>query len=345
MTPIFTFTTNHDRRASTVTCVVAAHNRAARKIIGTPITHVYDVPLDYYASAHVTASLPQIPKITGERGVLVPERMLRSDMGEEILMTALAEDGVYRNGESVMFATRTNNGPLFVRYRASGEVKIIGAGFHIDDDLRADLRVVPSYEHEDDDTLELEKPPVALDADGDALADSFWAINGELEDRFLQDEDSYLADEETYFESGSEQILSEATELLVKAWLLTQNDLPEDKVQVIYRANNDCGDSSGLEQENCDGLEKAPEALLAALERAFDENPFSGTSCEYNDGAYARISGYNRYGQAIRVDVEFGDISAHERIAMTAEYAEKARAWLEAREFPPADIAKICGRK
>lgn len=342
MIPIFTYDGSCERKDDgtfDVSAQILAHNAAAAALLAEPIVHsfVSDTPMyREFDLAEVLKLLPAMPI-----ALVAPGAMLKHAMGADALQAIANEDRTHRTEDSVTAVMSISNGHLFVR--ATGTmVEMLNAELRFNQRRNGTILVVESYHEMDDATLDLDHAPFAADDDAEAIFEKFWSeINGNLEDPWLTDGDSYFDSEETEFTTGSQKALEEATEMLVCAWFAGQGKL-DTTARIVYRANTE-HDTPGLEEDSSEGIEDAPKALLKALRQAFNENLFAGSTCEYNDGAYARQSGYNRYGETVCVEVDPSHLTGHEMIAMAAQSFGAVTAWLKERKFTDAEIATICG--
>lgn len=343
MTPIFTYETSCERKDDgtfDIDCRILAHNDVAAALLKKPISNSFNSPTPMYRDADISEAIKQLPDMPF--ALIAPTVMLRHAMGEAALLTLASKDHTYRTETSVTAAISIHNGDLFVRAHDDLRIEMFNAEYRLEKTRNETLFVVSSFHELDDADLTLEHQAIPLDADADTIFETFWSeINPMLDDPFLCNDDSYFEGEEVSWQTGSEAGLEEATRMLVFAWLAKEGKF-DASVRIVYRANTD-HDRPGLEEDNCDGFDDPPAALTKALNRAFDENMFGGSTCEYNDGAYARQSGYSHYGETFSVDVDPEELSAHERIEVAAKSAETATAWLKERNFTAKEIAAICG--
>ncbi|HEY7184008.1 MAG TPA: hypothetical protein VIC84_21425 [Blastocatellia bacterium] len=175
------------------------------------------------------------------------------------------------------------------------------------------------FEHE----LDLEEVKRDCEDDRDAINDFLQEhfnehIGPEMEDPFF---DPSGEDCELYFETGSQEEL----ERLMRLFILTEPNIEarEDEEVRLYAAIEDT--EPHLERSDCYFSER----LEALAEIAHSENRPVGWTWEYNDGAYNRRSGYDKFAESLTWNI--GEIieqaPAREKMAARRDL----RNWLEAR--------------
>src|SRR5215475_2294637 len=189
------------------------------------------------------------------------------------------------------------------------------------------------FEHE----LELEEVKRNCENDRDAINDflqeHFNEHNGpQMEDPFF---DPSGEDCELYFETGSKDEL----ERLMKLFILTEPNIEahEDEEVRLYAAIEDT--EPHLERSDCYFSER----LAALAEIALSENRPVGWTWEYNDGAYNRRSGYDKFAESLTWNI--GEIieqaPAREKMAARRDL----RKWLEERGQDMARFDVLAERK
>jgi hypothetical protein len=157
------------------------------------------------------------------------------------------------------------------------------------------------------------------DAINDFLQDHFNEhIGPQMEDPFF---DPSGEDCELYFETGSQGEL----ERLMKLFILTEPNIEahEDEEVRLYAAIEDT--EPHLERSDCYFSER----LEALAEIALSENRPVGWTWEYNDGAYNRLSGYDKFAESLTWNIGEVIEQAPAREKMAAR--RDLRKWLEAR--------------
>ena len=189
------------------------------------------------------------------------------------------------------------------------------------------------FEHE----LELEEVKRNCENDRDAINDFLQEhfnehIGPQMEDPFF---DPSGEDCELYFETGSKDEL----ERLMKLFILTEPDIEahEDEEVRLYAAIEDT--EPHLERSDCYFSER----LEALAEIALSENRPVGWTWEYNDGAYNRRSGYDKFAESLTWNI--GEIieqaPAREKMAARRDL----RKWLEERGQDMARFDVLAERK
>jgi hypothetical protein len=170
------------------------------------------------------------------------------------------------------------------------------------------------------------------DAINDFLQDHFNEhIGPEMEDPFF---DPSGEDCELYFETGSNGEL----ERLMRLFILTEPNIEahEDEEVRLYGAIEDT--EPHLERSDCYFSER----LEALTEIALSENLPVGWTWEYNDGAYNRRSGYDKFAESLTWNI--GEIieqaPAREKMAARRDL----RKWLEARGRDMARVDALAER-
>jgi hypothetical protein len=171
------------------------------------------------------------------------------------------------------------------------------------------------------------------DAINDFLQDHFNEhIGPQMEDPFF---DPSGEDCELYFETGSNGEL----ERLMRLFILTEPNIEayEDEEVRLYAAIEDT--EPHLERSDCYFSER----LEALAEIALSENRPVGWTWEYNDGAYNRRSGYDKFAESLTWNI--GEIieqaPAREKMAARRDL----RKWLEARGRDMARFDALAERK
>jgi hypothetical protein len=189
------------------------------------------------------------------------------------------------------------------------------------------------FEHE----LDLENVRRDCENDSDAINDFLQDhfnehIGPEMEDPFF---DPSGEDCELYFETGSNGEL----ERLMRLFILTEPNIEacEDEEVRLYAAIEDT--EPHLERSDCYFSER----LEALAEIALSENRPVGWTWEYNDGAYNRRSGYDKFAESLTWNI--GEIieqaPAREKMAARRDL----RKWLEERGQDMARFDALAERK
>lgn len=285
----------------------------------------------------IVAALPAEPE-----ACLIPEELTLNAKALDMVQAIISEKQVQRGRDSVSFVISSYPGKLAIRYWREGAIDIVALSAEIDRTFRPGLTCITEYYQMEVDSQRFATAPAPLSADLATLEASFWnKVNPTFSDPYIRDlSEPYMADVGIEFLTGSERALRQAVDLLCYSWLAIRGHNPGSEITIYYNARTD-EKPGGLWS---DGVARTPgmtKELLRALETVGEENRFSGSGVHYNDDSRCRHSGYTRDSASIHLKIGWKQVSAHERIAYHAEKFDEAVAWLKARDFTDAEIAKI----
>jgi hypothetical protein len=278
--------------------------------------------------------------------VLAPAELTQPGLAH-ILQTAVSETGFYKTKTAVTVSTPTHSGDLFLTFKSGGPLEIFNADVNFLKGYKNAV-VVSRYSDNDEDRVDLPQDFKPFKMTKDELVDHFWTtINPRLHDRFLNgEEDEHMQREEIQFVQGDLETLTLWTERLVGLWLADNpqiKDSLETPCTVSYYAKSENRDA-GFRFENSQNLDQAPYSLIKALTKLGQEQLFTGSETDYNDGYDSRVSGYTRWPESVLVKVT-GGTTAHETLALIDNDARKAvREWMAERGFGSDDIAALIGK-